>query len=106
MKRDSNGSSSWIVSVLIFYAVLFGAGVVVIWRLWPNSVPVGNDPTAAARPVAPPGPETSEEKNRIAIFSKAKGSVVNISSNQLVRNRVTLNIQQVPKGTGTGFIWD
>jgi S1-C subfamily serine protease len=106
MQRNSNGISPWIAPAFLVYAVLLGAGLVMIWRFWPSGPQIGNDPTAKARPIAPPGQPTSEEKNRIDIFSKAKASVVNISSAQLVRNRFTMNIQQVPKGTGTGFIWD
>src|SRR5205823_4394865 len=57
-----------------------------------------------ARPIAAEGPKTSEEAKRIEVFSKAKVSVVNVSSARLIRNRFSLDIQQVPKGTGTGFI--
>ena len=106
MQRHSSGISPWIAPAFLVCAVLLGAGLVMIWRFWPSGTQIGNDPTAKARPIAPPGQPTSEEKNRIDIFSKAKASVVNISSAQLVRNRFTMNIQQVPKGTGTGFIWD
>jgi S1-C subfamily serine protease len=106
MQRNSSGIPSWVGPAFLVHAILIGAALFVIWRFWPSGPQVGNDPTAKARPIAPPGPPTSEEKNRIEIFSKAKASVVNISSAQLVRNRFTMDIQQVPKGTGTGFIWD
>ena len=33
-------------------------------------------------------------------------SVVNITNARLVRSFYSLNPQQVPQGTGTGFIWD
>jgi S1-C subfamily serine protease len=106
MQRNSNGVSAWIGPAFLLYAILLCAGLFMIWRFWPNGSQIGNDPTAKARPIALAGQPTSEEKNRIDIFSKAKASVVNISSAQLVRNRFTMNTQQVPKGTGTGFIWD
>jgi S1-C subfamily serine protease len=67
MQRNSNGISPWIAPAFLVYAVLLGAGLVVIWRFWPSGPQIDNDPTAKAR---------------------------------------TMNIQQVPRGTGTGFIWD
>jgi S1-C subfamily serine protease len=49
---------------------------------------------------------TPEEKNNIAVFEAAKGSVVYISTSERVLDYWTLRVQTVPHGTGTGFIWD
>jgi S1-C subfamily serine protease len=106
MQRAPTTSARGIGPFLILYTLLLFAGFLLMWRLWPPEAQLGNDPSAQPRRVAEPGPATSEEKSRIEVFSKAKVSVVNISSNLLVRDRLTLNIQQVPRGTGTGFIWD
>ncbi|HZZ77779.1 MAG TPA: trypsin-like peptidase domain-containing protein [Gemmataceae bacterium] len=106
MQRRSVANSSWVAPILVVYALLLVAGFVLIYHYWPAQVQTGSDPTAKPRPIAQATTVTSEEKNRIEVFSKAKASVVNISSNLLVRDRLTLNVQQVPQGTGTGFIWD
>jgi len=61
---------------------------------------------AAPRPITPRGPLNPEEKSNIAVFEAAKGSVVYISTSERVMDYWTLNVQTVPYGTGSGFIWD
>ena len=107
MARASNERIPWFGSALALYIALLFLGFVLLWRYWPTSQPdVGADPTATPRPVAPAGPATSEETTRIDVFKKAKASVVNIASAGLRRDLATMTLQVVPKGSGTGFIWD
>lgn len=61
---------------------------------------------AAPRPVAPRGGLGAEELNHIAVFKAASPSVVNITAIGLERELFSTNVQQVPRGTGTGFVWD
>ncbi len=61
---------------------------------------------AAPRPVAPRGPLEADELNHIAVFKAASPSVVNITALGLERDMFSMNVQQVPQGTGTGFMWD
>lgn len=61
---------------------------------------------AAPRAVTPRGPLGAEEQNNIAVFKAASPSVVNITSLGLERELFSRNVQQVPQGTGTGFVWD
>ncbi len=49
---------------------------------------------------------TNDESNNIEVFKSTSPSVVNITNARLVRSFYSLNPQQVPQGTGTGFIWD
>ena len=67
---------------------------------------VTNRAEAAPRPITPRGPLTPEEKSNIAVFEAAKASVVYISTTERVMDYWTLNVQTVPYGTGSGFIWD
>ena len=106
MARSFKEPTSWTNSALVLYALLFGAAFFLIWRQWPTRVEVGDDPTAVARPVAAAGELTAEERKRIDVFSKARISVVNIASAELRRDLLTLAVEYVPKGSGTGFIWD
>ena len=108
MPQSAERHSPWTGPVLTAYLLLLILSVVLLWRLWPfgTSVDVRDDPAATPRPVAAAGPATAEEQNRIDIFNRTKASVVNITSAQLVRSRFNLNVQQVPKGSGTGFVWD
>jgi len=49
---------------------------------------------------------TEDEKNNIAVFKRASPSVVNITNSRLVRSFYALNPQEVPQGSGTGFVWN
>jgi len=48
----------------------------------------------------------ADEKSTIELFEKSRDSVVYISTAALVRNVWTRDVFSVPKGTGSGFIWD
>src|SRR5882672_2389289 len=72
---------------------------------------------AVAASIAPP-PEGSsetaplpeglgpEELRNIGIFRAASASVVNITSIALRRDFFSLDVMQIPQGTGSGFVWD
>ena len=61
---------------------------------------------AVPRAVTPRGPLMADELNNIAVFRAASPSVVNITALGLERDLFSRNVQQVPQGTGTGFVWD
>ncbi|XCN71997.1 MAG: trypsin-like peptidase domain-containing protein [Candidatus Electrothrix aestuarii] len=64
------------------------------------------DHTAESRPVTARGDLAEDEKNTIAVFRETSPSVVYITTIELQRNLFTLNVYEIPKGTGSGFIWD
>jgi S1-C subfamily serine protease len=66
----------------------------------------GTRAPAPPRPVAPRGALGAEELNNIAVFKAASPSVVNITALAVGRDFFSMNVQQVPRGTGTGFVWD
>lgn len=72
------------------------------------ALPLAAQTRAAAppRPVAQRGPLMADELNNIAVFKAASPSVVNITAIGLERDFFSRNVQQVPQGTGTGFVWD
>ncbi len=47
-----------------------------------------------------------DEKNTIEVFKNSAPSVVYITSIALRRNLFNLNVYEIPRGTGSGFIWD
>ena len=49
---------------------------------------------------------TNDEENNIHIFKTTSPAVVNITSSRLVRSFGSLNPQEVPQGSGSGFIWN
>ncbi len=61
---------------------------------------------ARPRPVAPRKPLTPVEKATIALFEQASPSVTYITSLNVQRDFFTRNITEIPRGTGTGFVWD
>ena len=61
---------------------------------------------AMARTVTPRGELTPDERVTIDVFERSKRSVVYISTSERVRNPWTRNVQNIPRGTGSGFVWD
>lgn len=49
---------------------------------------------------------TNDERNNIAVFEAASPSVVFVTNTQLRRQRFSLNVMEIPRGSGTGLIWD
>ena len=49
---------------------------------------------------------TQDEANNIAVFEAASPSVVFVTNTQLRRQRFSLNVLEIPKGSGTGLVWD
>jgi S1-C subfamily serine protease len=49
---------------------------------------------------------TDDEANSTEIFSKASPSVVFVTNTALQRSIFTLDVQEIPRGSGTGFVWD
>jgi len=64
------------------------------------------DKGAPARPVSPRGPLLPEEQAAIAIFEEARASVVYITTLVYQRDFFNFNVQEIPRGTGSGFLWD
>ncbi len=62
--------------------------------------------TAEPKPVAPRGDLTKLEKTNIKIFENAKDSVVYISTSQTMVDPWSMSVFNVPRGTGSGFVWD
>jgi S1-C subfamily serine protease len=88
----------------------------------PREVRVADEVTtdaegALAAAVAPargvePAPEAPEggllvgEQAMVELFERSSPSVVFITTLQDVRSRFGMNVHRVPKGSGSGFIWD
>ncbi|MFT7580521.1 MAG: S1-C subfamily serine protease [Myxococcota bacterium] len=46
------------------------------------------------------------EQRVVDLFERLSPSVVFITTHRVVRNRWRTNVQQVPQGSGSGFVWD
>jgi S1-C subfamily serine protease len=100
MKRPS-------LFVRLFWLALIVVAVFYLWREVPW---IGrlfqSEKAVAPRTVAARGDLAGDEKATIELFEKARESVVFITTSQQVRDFWTRNIFTVPRGTGSGFIWD
>ncbi len=85
---------------------LAGLVVAVLWILYQTFQPGLLDPDARPRVVTARGSLAEDEKNTIEIFRQASPSVVYITSIEVRRNLFSLNVYEIPKGTGSGFVWD
>ena len=88
-----------LLSVACLLAVLFAR------QTWLGSASL-NDPRAAPRTVTARGELFSDERSTINLFRQASPSVVNITAIGVERDLFTLNLYQIPQGTGSGFVWD
>src|SRR5712691_5104781 len=77
----------------------------VAWWFWPASW-TPYDPNAKPRPVAERGPLDEEEQKTIELYKDARPSVVHVTRLSVQRDFSTMNLEQIPEGTGSGFIWD
>jgi len=49
---------------------------------------------------------TDDEANTTEVFQRASPAVVFVTSSQLRRQRFTRNVMEIPRGAGSGFVWD
>ncbi len=61
---------------------------------------------AAPRAITPRGALGAEELANIEVFKRLSPSVVHITTLATERDFFNRSVQQVPRGTGTGFVWD
>jgi S1-C subfamily serine protease len=61
---------------------------------------------ATPRAVAPRGALGADEQANIDLFKRVSPSVVHITTLETQRDMFSMNVMQVPRGTGTGFVWD
>lgn len=64
------------------------------------------DVEAQPRPIAPKGKPLAEERATIQLFKDNSPAVVYITTLAVRRDLFSLNVLELPRGTGSGFIWD
>ncbi len=86
-----------LISVVAFFVVRY---------MWGTRQRPVLDPQATSRPIADAGALSSDESENITLFRETSPSVVHITTTRLRRDRINFNLQEIPQGTGTGFIWN
>jgi S1-C subfamily serine protease len=92
-------------AVWLLVAAVIGGMLVWQGRPWLEQ---RSAPAVEAEPrlVAPRGDLAADEKSTIELFERSKGSVVFITTTQLVRDFWSRNVFSIPRGAGSGFVWD
>jgi len=106
MSRNSATGYSISATTRLLRIVLFGAVFYALLNLLFSFVPQANGANAEPRPVIPRGELATVEKATIQLFENSRDSVVYITTRSQVRDFWSRNIFSVPRGTGSGFIWD
>lgn len=106
MYSRSNKPSSDPVIQRMTVLGLICAALILLWKILPIIESQFVPAEAPVRTVTARGDLAADEKNTIDIFEKSRDSVVYISTASLVRDFWTRDVFTVPKGTGSGFIWD
>ena len=102
---------------LVAVVVIFGLGIAVGRGMPADRAARAPEPGPST---APPGtvlvPATSlgplpeglstDEKRDIEVFRRVRASVVFITNLAVRRGLLTFDVQQIPQGSGSGFIWD
>lgn len=86
--------------------IILIAVLVTFWWLFVKPDHVRFDSNAVPRAVTARGDLAEDEKNTIELFQATSASVVYITTTELRKNFFSLNVYEIPRGTGSGFIWD
>jgi S1-C subfamily serine protease len=74
----------------------------------PQLVPSTNPSSATPAPVPPvsPASRTEDERNTISVFRNAAASTVFVTQTRVVEDYFAGTLQEVPAGSGSGWVWD
>ncbi len=99
------------VLALILAGLGFLAGLA-----WPRHAVDGANEAVTVEPAAQASPQAAApirrqelaepERATISLFQRASPSVVYITSLAMQRDFFSMNVQEIPRGSGTGFLWD
>ncbi len=90
--------------VVVAFAIIAVAAITgwLVPRRGPESPPAAIEP----RPVVARGDLAADEQNAIEVFRQVSPATVHIRTAQTAVDFFSLNLFAIPKGSGSGFIWD
>jgi S1-C subfamily serine protease len=94
-------ATAWPLLVLLVVLALLLGGLV--YWFWPARSASGS---AQPRTVMPAGKLSDAEQSTIDLFKAAAPSVVHVTNVTETRSGFSMNVQQVERGLGSGFVWD
>jgi S1-C subfamily serine protease len=89
-----------------FWLVLTWSLLGLVWTMGHRAQGQVRNPTAVPRSITPRSGLTPEERATITLFRQASPSVVYITTLARQRDFFSLNLAEIPQGSGSGFIWD
>jgi S1-C subfamily serine protease len=103
-QHPGSGESGLTKILAVLLLVVAGALVVTVIRDRQRE----HVPMAEPRPVAqrPDDKLGADEQSTIDVFSKFSRSVVHVTSLSNRRDRITMDVTEIPQGVGSGFVWD
>jgi S1-C subfamily serine protease len=93
-----------LLALALALVVLVPLAFVASWYWWRR--PAVNPADFQPRPVEPRGDLAEIEKTNIKVYEDVSPSVVHVTNLAERSNPFSLNVQRVPRGTGSGFVWD
>lgn len=90
----------------LFWLTVAGALLILLARYLPLFEGAFAPSDAPQRTITARGDLAADEKSTIELFEKSRDSVVYITTRQQVMDFWTRDVFSVPRGTGSGFIWD
>lgn len=103
MATQNEAVSPWGVRIWIAMVLLAIGGTLVLTLSGPA---FAASPAGTPRAVTARGELAADEKSTISLFERTRDSVVFISTSSVVQDFWSRNVLSVPRGTGSGFIWD
>jgi S1-C subfamily serine protease len=103
--NDSPSARDPLIAYLWRWLLLVGVFFLATSWFW-SERHSGLNPEAQLRSVAARGDLTDMEKTNIAIYEHAAPAVVHVTNVAEGRGLFNLDLMRIPKGTGSGFIWD
>lgn len=95
----ASGLTRWLPLLVIALSLLL------VVQAWVPRVVEMTRPAPAPRPVTPRGDLAEDEQATVKLFQEASKSVVFITTSQVGRD-FFFNVLEIPKGSGSGFVWD
>jgi len=92
------------------WMTIAGVWAIVFLLVWtivrPEQATPLHDPDAEPRAVTPRADLVADEKTTVEVFREASPAVVYVTSTELGRDFFGFDVFEVPRGTGSGFIYD
>jgi S1-C subfamily serine protease len=106
LQRRARVVTRLLTLLVVALVIAVGALSYRMLRLENYVLPRNSAALATPRPIAPRTAMNVGEKERIGLFDRTWRSVVHITTLAVRTDPFRLNVLEVPRGTGSGFVWD